>query len=92
MLSLSWGMWYLVPWPGIKPRPSALVAGNDWGPEEKGMTEDEMVDGITDSMDMSMGRLQELVINREAWRAAVHVVIKSQTLLSDETELNLDLI
>ena len=50
------------------------------------------LDGITDSMDMSMGRLQELVINREAWRAAVHVVIKSQTLLSDETELNLDLI
>ena len=43
------------------------------------MTEDEMVDGITDSMDMGLGRVQQLMMNREAWHAAVHGVTKCQT-------------
>ena len=44
-------------------------------------------DGITDSMDMSLGELQELVMDREVWRAVVHGASKSQTQLSDWTEL-----
>ena len=60
-----------------------LDPGKDRGREEKGMTEDEMVGWITDSMDMSLSKLREIVKDREAWRATVHEVAKNQTRLGD---------
>ena len=61
-------------------------AGRDWRWEEKGTTEDEMVVDITDSMDMSLNKVQDLVMEREDWRAAVHGIEKSGTRLSDWTD------
>ena len=63
-------------------------AGKDWEQEEKETTDDVMLDDITDSMDMGLGGLWELVMDREAWRAVIHVVAKSRTRLSNWAELN----
>ena len=60
-------------------------AGKYWRQEGKRVTKDEMVDGITDSIDMNLSKLWETVKHREAWRAAIHGVSKSQTWLSDWT-------
>ena len=58
-------------------------AGRDWGQEKKGTTENEMAGCITDSMNASLSELRELVMDREAWRAAIHGDAKSGTRLSD---------
>ena len=65
-----------------------LMLGRIGGRRKRGRQRVRWLDGLTDSMGVALGELQELVMNREAWRAAIHGVAKSWTRLSNWTELN----
>ena len=65
------------------PLEKTLMLGKIEGRKRRGQQRTRWLDGITDSINMSLGELQELVMDREAWRAVIHGVVGSQTQLSD---------